>query len=423
MSSFYIIIYIILWAVTLLFYWRKNKTFNVGTFIISTYLLYAIFSYFLYDNYYRDYGFGELELFPFFYLYAMLMICLLPVLRYDEGLNISQPSLSLLSSFAYIYLISSAIVIPVVITKIQMGLFLILTTDTGGDDLYYFSHLDNAAEERSFLFSKISIIYNIFSDVIVFVFFYFLTLPKVPKKLLAGLFISIFICMLQSIAEGGRTGITMKSFVLVSSFFLFRKRLSKKIKTYVYITGSILVFFVSILLIAIGESRFSSDDDKEANYQLLNYAGQAPLQFNKYGLDAGGIRYGDRTCSVFKKMITFQDVPMTYDECRQKYQKMKLDDSSFSTFVGDFALDFGPIGAAIFLSFFSFLVVRLSSPKDGTIMFHQLILIFLVMSICVQGGMYLFPYSYKGNYILIGYIIAYFLFKWDYQRQNEKVNA
>lgn len=423
MSSFYIIIYIILWTVTLFLYWRKNKTFNVGTFIISTYLLYAILSFFLYENFYKDYGFGELELFPFLYLYLMLLICLLPVMKYDEKLKISQPSLSLLSSFTYIYLIASAVVIPVVFTKIYQGLFLILTTDTGGDDLYYFSHLDSAVEERSFLYSKISIIYNIFSDVIVLVFFYFLTLPKVPKKILVGLFISIFISMLQSIANGGRTGITLKLLVIIASFFLFRNFLSKRIKIGVYLIGSILVSFVAILLITIGESRFSSEDDNEANYQLLNYAGQAPLQFNKYGLDAGGIRYGDRTCSVFKKMITFQDVPMTYDECRQKYKKMKLDDSNFSTFVGDFALDFGPIGAAIFLSFFSFLVVRLSSPKDGTIMFHQLILIFLVMSICVQGGMYLFPYSYKGNYILIGYIIAYFLFKWDYQRQNEKVNA
>ena len=423
MSSFYIIIYILLWTVTLFLYWRKKKTFNVGTFIISTYLLYAILSFSLYDNFYRDYGFGELELFPFLYLYLMLLICLLPVLKYDEKHNISQPSLSLLSSFTYIYLIASAVVIPVACTKIYQGLFLISTTDTGGDDLYYFSHLDNAVEERSFLYSKISIIYNIFSDVIVLVFFYFLTLPKVPKKILVGLFISIFISMLQSIANGGRTGITLKLLVIIASFFLFRNCLSKKIKIGVYLIGSIIVSFVAILLIIIGESRFSSEDDKEANYQLLNYAGQAPLQFNKYGLDAGGIRYGDRTCSVFKKMITFQDVPMTYDECRQKYKKMKLDDSNFSTFVGDFALDFGPFGAALFLSFFSFLFVRLTKPRDGTILFHQLILIFLVMSICVQGGMYLFPYSYKNNYILIGYIIAYFLFKWDYQRQNKKINA
>lgn len=423
MSSFYIIIYIILWAVTLFLYWRKKKTFNVGTFIISTYLLYAILSFSLYDNFYREYGFGELELFPFLYLYIMLLICLLPVLKYDEKLNISQPSLSLLSSFTYIYLIASAVVIPVAITKIQQGLILILTTDTGGDDLYYFSHLDNTGENYSFLYRKISVIFNIFSDVIVLIFFYFLTLSKVPKKIIAGLFISIFICMLQSIAEGGRTGITMKLFVLVASFFLFRNRLSKKIKTCVYVIGFILVSFVAILLITIGESRFSSKDDKEANYQLLNYAGQAPLQFNKYGLDAGGIRYGDRTCSVFKKMITFEDVPMNYDDCRQKHKKMKLDDSKFSTFVGDFALDFGPIGAALFLSFFSFLFIRLTSPKDGTIMFHQLILIFLVMSICVQGGMYLFSYSYKGNYILIGYFIAYFLFKWDYQRHNKMIRA
>lgn len=423
-SLLYIIIYILLWAVTLFLYWKKRKSFNVGTFIIATYLLYAILSYFLYDNYYKNDGFGELELFPFLYLYTMLLVCLLPVLRYDENLDISQPSLSLLSSFTYIYLIASAIVIPVVISNIYDGLFLILLTDTGGDDLYYFSHLDNKEENHFFLYHIVKIIFNVFSDFVVLVFFYYLTLPKVPKKILAGLFISIFICMLQSIAEGGRTGITMKLFVIVASFFLFKKHLSNRIKKSVYIVGAIFISFVALLLITINESRFSTlDDDDGGNYQLLNYVGMAPLQFNKYGLDAGGIRYGDRTCSVFKKMITFEDVPMNYDDCRQKHIKMKLDDSKFSTFIGDFALDFGPVGAVLFLGFFSFLFVRITSTRDGTIKFHQLILLFLVMSICVQGGMYLFYYSYKGNYTLIGYFIMYLLFRLDYQRHNRMIRA
>ena len=422
-SSFYIVIYVLLWAVTLFFYWKKRKTFNAGTLLISTYFLYAILSFFLYENYYKYDGFGELELFPFLYLYSMLLICLQPVLRFDENLKISQPSLSLLSSFTYVYLMASAVVIPVVISKIYQGIFLILTTDTGGEELYYFSHLDNTAEGHSFLYSKISVIFNLFSDFIVLVFFYYLTLPKVSKKIIVGLFISIIICMLQSIAGGGRTGITMKMLVIIASFFLFKNRLSRRIKTCVYVIGSIFISFAAILLIVIGESRFSSEDDSGGNYQLLNYVGQAPLWFNKYGLDAGGIRYGDRTCSVFKKMITFEDVPMNYDDCRQKHKKMKLDDSKFSTFVGDFSLDFGPIGAALFLGFFSILFVRLTSPRDGTVLFHQLILIFLVMSICMQGGMYLFLYSYNGNYVLIGYLVLYYLFKLDYQRHNRMISA
>ena len=52
------------------------------------------------------------------------------------------------------------------------------------------------------------------------------------------------------------------------------------------------------------------------------------LFFNNYGLDADGIRYGDRTANLFKQII-WDDTPHNYMERRDKYPHLKIDDYYF----------------------------------------------------------------------------------------------
>lgn len=59
------------------------------------------------------------------------------------------------------------------------------------------------------------------------------------------------------------------------------------------------------------------------------YVGQGSLYFNNNGLDAGGIRYGDRTINLFKRIID-PDTPKNFVERRDKYHNLELDDY-FST--------------------------------------------------------------------------------------------
>lgn len=411
-SSTSIIVYIILWAVTFIVYLRKKKIFDAGSVIIASYLTYAVLSYFLYVNYYKDDDIRELELFPFIYLYLMMLIFLQPIMRFDSKCKIQQPRYSLINKISSVIIGSALVVAPVYWQDMVDAIVIILTTDTGGEELYYLAALERGKSTSFALFNIFKIIFNCFSDFTILLFFYYLILPNKKKIILWGLLFTVFVSMLESIIGGGRTGITMKILISVTSFFMFRHHLSTKIRKVVSSFGIGIVLFFSSIMVIIGESRFSDN----SNYQLLNYSGQAPLYFNKYGLDAGGIRYGDRTCSIFKKMLLFDDVPTNFDDCRQKYNKMKMNDSRFSTFVGDFTLDFGPVWATVIFCLFSFTMIRLTKNRNGTIMFHQLILVFLVMSICITGGMYLFYYSFKGNYVLIGFIIMYFLFKWDHDK-------
>ena len=84
---------------------------------------------------------------------------------------------------------------------------------------------------------------------------------------------------------------------------------------------------------------------------------------------------------------------------------MKLSDRNFCTFIGDFVLDFGPLVTALIVTFFTILFVFLSKPRGGVLHLEQLLLIQLVADICMHGGMYLFYYSFSGNYILLMYLL------------------
>ena len=136
------------------------------------------------------------------------------------------------------------------------------------------------------------------------------------------------------------------------------------------------------------------------------------MNFNQYVLDAGGNRHGDRILNLYKGMLgmnTTNDVEGT----RDRYHNLKLSDEHFSTFIGDFVLDFGPIGAAILVVLFTLLFLKLTKVRKHTISFPQLLVLFYILSVAMQGGFYLYPYSFNRAGIFITYLFLYFLFSYD----------
>jgi oligosaccharide repeat unit polymerase len=164
---------------------------------------------------------------------------------------------------------------------------------------------------------------------------------------------------------------------------------------------------VAIPIIAITISRFSDrEDSPETSGYVYWYIGQANIYFNNYALDAGGTRNGDRTFNMAKRLLS-PDTPKNYTERRDKYRNLKIDDGFFTTFVGDFAIDFGPLGAFIIFVVFNGWAILHIPPRDGTIKLHQLLLVYFALCVSLQGGMTLFMYSDTGNLALGAMIILY----------------
>ena len=162
----------------------------------------------------------------------------------------------------------------------------------------------------------------------------------------------------------------------------------------------------------------------------LFYLGQQNLFFNSYGLDNNGIRYGDRTVPLFKRMLGFDGVPNNFHERREKYPNLRINDEVFVGFAGDWVLDFGPYIAPLLFVAFSGVVLLGSRVRDGIIRFHQLVLLHFVMTVGMLGGIKLYPYSdVGGNLQLIVYLGAYVVFFVDhdlmrrYRRRREAASS
>ena len=424
-SNLYIITYIVLWALTFSYYWKKKKVFGAGNLIIASYLVYAILSFFLYNHPYYQWNETDnnLKLFPFIYLFLAMLIFLQPVLKYDETCNIQQPSPSLLNFLSYLFIVFSILVSPFVISKLYDGIFYMLVLDSGAEELYADAHAGAiSAQDNSLFYILCHGLFDIFSDFGILMFFMQASRAETKRRLLVGVGFGVFLGMVETLSIGLRTQFVMKFLLIIASYFLFRHHLPTRINSAFKKVGYVLIAFVAFFLITINTSRFSYKT-YDSSYQLLNYAGMASLQFDKYCLDAGGTRNGDRTFNYFKKWLRFKNVPDGLQGTRDRYSYMKLDDSKFSTYVGDFALDFGPIGAALILCMSSFAFSHLTRRRGNRILFHQLILIFFVMAVCVQGGMYLFYYSMFRNYYIVYYIMFYFIFKVDYDFRKKSLSA
>lgn len=410
--------YLLLWVLTLAWYQYKNHTIDAGTAIISTYVLYAVFSILSLNDEFFSLGYDPLKLFPFIYLYIMLMIALSPTIYHhlNPPKSIVDPHTKILSFVAVIIIVMSIFLIPDIISNIDTGLVKLFTDSDAGNDAYI-EQLEENTGQGSKIRNIPAIIYNALSDMPIFLCFYLMTLKEKKYWLILGLFFSIAIGIMLPIVHGQRGGVVITVLTTILGYMLFKPFISKRINRYFKVIGLVCIIIISLPIIAITFSRFGENTVGVGG--IVNwYVGQENLYFNNYGLDAGGIRNGDRTALLLKLVID-PDTPKNYTERREKYHNLKIDDYYFYTFVGDFTIDYGPVVAFFIFIVFNIAVLLLIRPRDGTIHLYQLLLLYFTMCICMQGGMTLFSYSdYAGLRIVV--VIALYTYLRYHQLLLEK---
>ena len=420
-SLIYLLIYVLLWFCLFVVRQKKVKYFGAGSFIVLLYTIIGIISCFEYNTIY----YKELQLFPFIYLFVAVIIASLPVLKYNEAsvTEIQLPSKAIINTFSYIYIIATIMVLPKIIGELHFGITTLFMDDSGGKELYEEAHNFVISNARNFGPTNIFMtIFNIFSDFVILVFFYYLAFNH-NKPIIIFLAFSIFVHTIRSISLGGRTDITMSTLAIVVGYTTMRKFIPEKIRNIFIRIGIIAGGFIVILLISMTISRFSSSTMYDDNpfRSFIGYTGQCNLNFNENALDVGGTRNGDRTANTFKHLFGFDNVPASSTPTRLKYPYLKMNDSVFYTFVGDFVLDYGPISTIVIFCFFSFLACYLTTIKKGRLYFHQLIILYFVMCVCTHGSFYLFYYSFGQNFVIIAFLLMFLIFKFDstyYSKNN-----
>jgi oligosaccharide repeat unit polymerase len=348
------------------------------------------------------------------------MIAFSPIIKFEmKGeVAIQKPSLFIVNAISILFIICSFLSIPSWIGQLQDGLKMILLDSSGGLDIYHETMANSqfSTSNDGRITNLPAIVSGLLVDLSVVFFFYYLSFEdknRLTKLLLWGIIISIIILVLKDIAYSQRGPAIDRVFCLLATYFFFKRYLSEKINRIMKVAGVVFIAIFVLFIGAITISRFTNEGG--ALNSVYAYSGMQNVNFSKYAFDNNGIRYGDRTFPIFKKMLGFENVPNNFWEGRAKYPHLKIDDGVFIGFVGDFVLDFGPIIAFIIFVIFNVFVINHTKIYNRTIRFHQLLLLIFVINICINGGIKLYPYAYNDNLRIIVYIISYITFRVDYE--------
>lgn len=405
-SIFCLVVNAIIWVATFVVFQYKTRYFGVGSGIL---LLYAIISVLSVDLYDTSYGHLQITLYPFLYLYGMIILAGSPILTIKEYKlkGIVHPNNKIFVIVSSVIVVLSLVSLSGTIALIKDNIVKILLDNTYGSELYN-TQTSEFQSKTSSQFNFIAIIGGTCGKIAIVFFMYYLTLGKKNKYLLWGLGISSIFGPINSIANGSRT--SMAIFIMNGAFlFIFlRHFMPPKIKKKVTKILCIVSICLLVPFFAITVSRNNGNSEKAVE-MVETYLCQGFLFFNQSGLDANGTREGDCTAVVFK-YIAGMNPAMYYSGRLSKYSHMKLDEFVFYTFVGDFTLDYGPVWAFIIFLFTAILFKAMLRPKNEKITFQQYVLIYLLLCGCL--GYFHLPLAREaGNLEMIALLLAALFFK------------
>lgn len=398
--------YLALWVLTFCWYHHIKKQIDAGTAIIGMYIIYAFFSILIINDNLFSIAFDQLHVLPYIYLYLMMMIALSPIIvNHTNSVNkIENPNSQILSFIGWSIFICSILMLPGMISNSSNGITDIIIDSSAGKEAYS-EQTEAVAASGSKINNLFAIVYNTLSDLPAFILFYSLTQKKQNPYLTLALIITLIIGLYTPLSTGQRGGAISCILTILGAYMLFRQYISKKINRIILLTGITGILIVSIPVIAITKSRFNTEQGGATGF-VNWYIGQGSLYFNNYGLDNGGIRHGDRTMNMFKRIID-PDTPKNYVERRDKNRYLKIDDNFFTTFVGDFTLDFGPFVPIFIFICFNGTIILLTRPKGNKLKLYQVLILYLTVCINLQGGMTLYSYSDLGSMRLITFVMLY----------------
>lgn len=387
----------------------KTKQIKLAESLLILYSASSVFSIFCYDL--LPNTFQNITLFPFLWLIFVLFVSFSPILYFENKGSISYH----LPTF-YVNILACCLIalyVPSVLEKVTSFL-----TDSSGSffQLDFFSerYVDVAELTKNQTGSSfqniLAILSSMFSEILVFVTFYYVINPQRNKWILIGLLISLFQPLLSSIFLASRTGMTYWLLNIVIAYFIFIPYYSQRTKKLVKSIITIVVVLMGSIFTLITISRFTTRGfDNYAGSSIIEYMGQPMLNFNNFVFNNEVYQYGDNSAPLGRKILGLEASNNLYERQAKWESKMKIRQGVFYTFIGDLSFDFGPIVAFIIIAICSWYVRSKTIIRNKLVPLSKLFLIFFWSCICFNG---LFYFSYKtigGNLKIITSILFYSL--------------
>lgn len=412
----------IIWIITSVFLIKRYSYKNSGVIVV---IFYTIISLFAIDLYVRRpngtlYPWSHISIIPLLLLLIFIVLFSLLIIKASSYSLFKRPSKKFITIIAISVSILSLLNIYEIINNFSTGLMLLATDSDYGNEIY-----SQTTEKFIYNFHRsdgvniIGTLSTLAKKMAPMIFLIYLSYRKKNKLLLIALALSTFTSYMYSVSMGMRSAI-IQDLLSIILFYIFIKRFYSKRTIYWFnrIVGCFLgIIICGMILITISRVNAHIGGRSSVYENAESYASQGIIYLGAYGLDNGNeIRNGDRTFPLIKSIFS-DDVARDVMERRLKYNKMKINDSVFCTFVGDFIFDYGIIGGT-FVLFILYLIYKgLLKGYKRSIDFSQIIIIYLLSYMLV--GFYLYPLDgYAGNIFVISIILLSISYKLFYNGKN-----
>lgn len=355
----------LLYLITLLVYWHKQRRMDYGFVTIAFYLIVAICCIF---EYIAEPHRWELTAWPFVYLFIANLILFLPLFSssdkiaakvyYNRSINI--PGLQIFCGIYIIFaLITTICYFPLAWDSLQSGAWA--------------SIRDSADEEEFHLFQNpiLNIIANLsthFTIAVIVIYFFLLTQPRISKAFKTTLLISTITPMaLTALVIAARGHIFTLLFNFLLGFLCFRQYIPKRTKRTLLVWAIVFGGILGLYTIAVTIARFGQESDSS----LLYYFGHSMLTFD-YGLTDTIDTYG-KGAYTFRRFVNYvvHDLDWTLGTHFG---------TSFFTFVGSLYIDFGPLGTMIAVTLLA-ISVRVLIRKHNLDLADMFIYLFYISTV------------------------------------------
>ena len=355
----------LLYLITLLVYWHKQRRMDYGFVTIAFYLIVAICCIF---EYIAEPHRWELTAWPFVYLFIANLILFLPLFSssdkiaakvyYNRSINI--PGLQIFCGIYIIFaLITTICYFPLAWDSLQSGAWA--------------SIRDSTYEEEFHLFQNpiLNIIANLsthFTIAVIVIYFFLLTQPRISKAFKTTLLISTITPMaLTALVIAARGHIFTLLFNFLLGFLCFGQYIPKRTKRTLLVWAIVFGGILGLYTIAVTIARFGQESDSS----LLYYFGHSMLTFD-YGLTDTIDTYG-KGAYTFRRFVNYvvHDLDWTLGTHFG---------TSFFTFVGSLYIDFGPLGTMIAVTLLA-ISVRVLIRKHNLDLADMFIYLFYISTV------------------------------------------
>lgn len=330
----WVVINTLLYLFTFIVVYRYKHNFDEGCFLLAIYLLTAIFNLLYYPS--HTYYYNNISLFPFIYLYVILMLFFRPylisrkeIVNKITPINPNSKQYKILYFLCIIYIVFSIISVYYSIGQIYENIAKEAWGEIyGNDDKYenpYVNVLDGIAKRYTDYLRPVILLFS----------FYLLAFYYKKKKIQVLVIISSVIVstLIAAAAVASRGNIINICLLLALCYIIFKNKIPYSIKKYIYLTSGLFILILSAYFLSVTAARFGEGSDSYDS--LLFYAGHSMLTFND-GIfnQTTNYSWGSYFFSYFVNIFGFSPI------------ESKIDPKAtglFITFVGTLYRDFSPI--------------------------------------------------------------------------------